>query len=607
MCGIVGYLGLEQAQPILMEGLKRLEYRGYDSAGIATIAQNTLLFCREKGKLVELEKKLEKMKLMGTTGIGHTRWATHGEPSERNAHPQISDQVAIVHNGIIENYLDFKNELLAQGIEFSSDTDTEVIAHMIVQAVQKGLKPLDAVNETLKKLRGAFALAIIFADCPEQIFCAKQGSPLAIGRGEGEMFLGSDAMAFAGLTKKVTYLIDGDRAVLTKEDFEVYDENLEVVSRPEVISQIDADQIGKGEHRHFMHKEIFEQPQALSDTLRHYVDIETQTLNFPDCDLDFDAINRIYIVACGSAYLAGMATKYWLEKFCKIPVEVDLASEFRYGEPPLQKNDLVIFVSQSGETADTLAALRYAKEHEQQVLSVVNVQESTIARESAVILPTLSGPEIGVASTKAFTAQILVLTSFALFLAEKRKTLEAKEIKSSIVDLIKLPGLVSNFLLFDEDIQSLAEHIMEKTNALFIGRGTSKSIAYEGALKLKELSYIHAEAYAAGELKHGPIALVDKTMPIIALIPNDIWTEKTISNVEEILARHGDVVLMGCDMAINHFGDKLSCFLRLPDVPLILSQILYTIPIQLLAYHTAVQKGTDVDQPRNLAKSVTVE
>ena len=607
MCGIVGIIGKNQASPFLLEGLKKLEYRGYDSAGIATLINGKTNFLRAEGKLKNLEEKARNIPVLGTIGIGHTRWATHGIPSEENAHPQATNRVAVVHNGIIENYVSLKKELQDKGHIFTSETDTEIVTHQIEEFLKQGYEAQDAIYQTLQKLEGAFALAILIADHEDRIYCAKKGSPLVIGFSQEETFLASDGLALAGNCDKLCYLEDGDWAVITNNKAEIFNEQYEKIKRDIIDHNISKHDIGKGNYRHFMHKEIFEQPGALGDTLHQYIDLQTRKINIPHLPFSLKNINRVSIIGCGSAFYAGKLAKYWFEKFAKTHVEVDIASEFRYRDVAFEDNQLAIFVSQSGETADTLAALRYAKTHKQHILSVVNVPESSIARESDVTIPTIAGPEIGVASTKAFTTQLIVLLCLALKMGTDKKHITEEAEQNFVEQLTKLPGQISEIFSYDSALQNIAKHIMEKQSVLFMARGTSYPIALEGALKLKELSYIHAEAYAAGELKHGPIALIDKTMPIIALAPDDKWSDKTLSNIQEVLSRNGDLILLSEEGKVDPFTRKKMKFLAMPRVDELTSPILYSIPMQLLAYHTAILKGTDVDQPRNLAKSVTVE
>ncbi|EKE44322.1 D-fructose-6-phosphate amidotransferase [Oceaniovalibus guishaninsula JLT2003] len=603
MCGIVGILGTHEVSPIILEALKRLEYRGYDSAGIATVNGGALDRRRAVGKLVNLSDRLVHDPLPGRSGIGHTRWATHGGPSEANAHPHRAGPVAVVHNGIIENYAALRTELAERGLAWESETDTETVALLVQAAMADGAGPVDAVRATLGRLHGAFALAFLFDGQDDLMICARRGSPLAIGWGEGEMYLGSDAIALAPMTSVITYLEDGDWAVMTRHGATVHDAQGAVVDRPRTRIDTAAAQIDKGGHRHWMAKEIAEQPAILSDTLAHYLTPQGPAL--PD-GVDFADVDRIVMVACGSAYLACLTAKYWIEGLARIPVEVDVASEFRYREPPLGERTLAILVSQSGETADTLAALRYCK-GQARILSVVNVPTSSIAREADVTLPIHAGAEIGVASTKAFTAQLAVLAAVALKAASDKGALDAAALAAHAADLARMPALVAQALLAEPELQAIARNLAEARDILFLGRGAMYPLALEGALKLKEISYIHAEAYAAGELKHGPIALVDEHVPVVVFAPSDALLPKTVSNMHEVMARSGRIVMIGDADSLQTGGDGLWRQARMPQGPHLWAPLLYAVPAQLLAYHTAIAKGTDVDQPRNLAKSVTVE
>lgn len=607
MCGIIGYLGKNQATPLLLEGLKRLEYRGYDSAGIATVHDHALACRRSKGKLSALEDTITQKPITGTTGIGHTRWATHGAPTEYNAHPHVTQKVAVVHNGIIENFQSLREELEQLGTAFSSETDTEVIPHLITYFLEQGYAPLAAVRQALAKLEGAFALAILFADHDHYLVVAKQGSPLAIGFGEGEMFTGSDAYALAPLTKQICYLEDGDVAELQPSEVHIFDKNGNEVKREIRQTAQSGATIGKGNYRHFMLKEIYEQPVVIGDTLGRYFNAATQEVTLPAMQVDLAAISHITIVACGTSFYAGLTAKYWLEQIARVNVDIDIASEFRYRQAPMREGGLAIFISQSGETADTLAALRFAKTQKQHILSIVNADESSMAHESDILLPTLAGPEIGVASTKAFTTQLVVLACFALALAKARGTISQEEQAAFATALAEVPSRAAQILNHDADIRDLAQILAEAHDILYIGRGTSYAIALEGALKLKELSYIHAEGIAAGELKHGPIALIDETVPVIVIAPSDSLFEKTASNVQEVVARGGHVIFLSDAAGVKRLKSVAAEVIQLPTVHPVVAPILYSIPIQLLAYHVAVAKGTDVDQPRNLAKSVTVE
>ncbi len=606
MCGIVGILGKEAVALQLVDALKRLEYRGYDSAGVSTVENGHLDRRRAEGKLRNLETRLAEDPLTGHTGIGHTRWATHGAPTERNAHPHVAGGVSVVHNGIIENFRQLRDELGAKGSQFATETDTEVIAHLIAQEMADGATPTDAVAKTLGRLEGAFALAIIFAGEDDLMIGARQGSPLAVGFGKGQMYLGSDAIALAPFTDTLTYLEDGDWAVLNRDGVQIFQANGERVERPVVKSGASAFLVDKGNHRHFMAKEIYEQPEVISHTLAHYLDFGERRVKFPDVGVDLATVPRVTISACGTAYYAGVVAKYWLEQWARLPVEVDVASEFRYREAPLQDGGLSIFVSQSGETADTLATLRYCKEGGQSIASIVNVRESTIARESDSVLPTLAGPEIGVASTKAFTCQLSVLAAFAIAAGRARGHIdEAKE--AELVDaLAQVPRHISAILRDEKAYQQIAHELSRSSDVLYLGRGINFPLAMEGALKLKEISYIHAEGYAAGELKHGPIALIDEDVPVIVVAPDDHLFEKTVSNMQEVAARGGQIILL-TDADKDRFGCETMSCVSLPRAHPFVNPLIYAVPVQLLAYHTAVFKGTDVDQPRNLAKSVTVE
>ena len=607
MCGIIGILGKSEASPILVEALKRLEYRGYDSAGVATLVNGKIDRRRSEGKLVNLEALLGRQPLEGTTGIGHTRWATHGVPNETNAHPHANDRVAVVHNGIIENFRELRQELEGQGHSFETETDTEVVVHLITEGLNQQLTPQQAVAGALKRLEGAFALAIIFAGRHDLMMGARRGSPLAVGFGEGEMFLGSDALALAPLTDQICYLEEGDWVEISPKGATVHDETDQIVEREVKQTALSGAAIGKGQYRHFMQKEIFEQPAVIGDTLHTFFNPLTREITLPDLPFDLGAIPRITISACGTAFLAGMVAKYWFEQIARQPVEIDIASEFRYREAPMPEGGLSIFISQSGETIDTLAALRYAREQAQQILSVVNVPESAISRESDAVLQTLAGPEIGVASTKAFTTQLTVLACLALVTARARGALEPARAAELSTALTEVPARAAEILNHDESIRAIAQEVSEARDVLYLGRGSLYPLALEGALKLKEISYIHAEGYAAGEMKHGPIALIDDAVPVIVCAPSGPLYEKTASNVREVLARGGRVIFISDEEGIDRFGEGAHHSIALPKVDPFVAPILYSVPVQLLAYHTAVVKGTDVDQPRNLAKSVTVE
>ncbi len=608
MCGIVGIIGASPVSLRLLDALKRLEYRGYDSAGIATIDGGKIKTVRAEGKLYNLEQKLTKEPLDGFIGVGHTRWATHGAPSENNAHPHATDKVAVVHNGIIENYKELLADLKKDGYEPKTQTDTEPVAMLVTRELDRGNDPQKAVANILKKLRGAFGLVFLFKDNDRLLIAARQGSPLAIGEGENEMYFGSDAYALAPLTNKITYLEEGDWAVIGPNSTIIRDFNGNEVVREQQISSASATQVDKGNHRHFMAKEIYEQPETIAHSLTHYINMGNEIVELPtSLPFDFKQLNRITISACGTAYLAGLVAKYWFERYAKLPVDIDIASEFRYREPPLENKGLSLFISQSGETADTLAALRYCAENEQHIASIVNVAESTIARESDIVFPTLCGAEIGVASTKAFTAQLSVLAALTIAAGRKRGVLSKEEEREMVRSLIHLPRIVSDILKSEDKIKQISVNLSKATNMLYLGRGIMFPIAMEGALKLKEISYIHAEAYAAGELKHGPIALVDENMPIIIVSPFDELMEKTISNMQEVRARGGKIILITDEVGIEKFAISDVENIILPTVDKFVAPISATIPIQLLAYHVAVHRGTDVDQPRNLAKSVTVE
>jgi glutamine---fructose-6-phosphate transaminase (isomerizing) len=609
MCGIIGIIGHEPAAPQLIDALKRLEYRGYDSAGVATLEGGTLTRRRAEGKLKNLELRLAREPLSGTIGIGHTRWATHGRPTENNAHPHATEKLAVVHNGIIENFTELRRELEKQGAKFATDTDTEVIAHLVTEEMKRGASPIAAVKAALPRLRGAFALAFLFAGEDNLLIGARRGSPLAIGYGEGAMYVGSDAIALAPFTDMVSYLEDGDWVIVTRDGAEIHDSSGKVVHRTVLKSQASVLLIDKGNHRHFMAKEIFEQPEVVGHTLANYIDMATERVALPmKLPFDFKKLDRISIAACGTAYYAAMVARYWFEHFAHLPAEVDIASEFRYRDVPLGPGNLAIFVSQSGETADTLASLRYAHAHQQHVLSIVNVPSSSIARESDIVMPTLAGPEIGVASTKAFTCQLAALAVLAIAAGRARGVLSEADEKTLVHALIEMPRHLNDALALEPQIEQLARDLAKSRDVLYLGRGTSFPIALEGALKLKEISYIHAEGYAAGELKHGPIALIDENMPVIVIAPHDKVFEKTVSNMQEVAARGGRLILMtdAKGAAVANDGQSVVT-LTLPTVHPAVAPLVYAVPVQLLAYHTAVIMGTDVDQPRNLAKSVTVE
>ena len=607
MCGIIGIIGKAPVTPLLVDALKRLEYRGYDSAGVATLVNGHIDRRRAEGKLVNLEERVRHEPLPGTIGIGHTRWATHGKPSERNAHPIATGRVAVVHNGIIENFQELKDELIAKGCRFESDTDTEVVAQLLTSMLDEQRSPEQAMSEAMGRLRGAFALVVLFSGRHDILLGARRGSSLAVGYGDGEMYIGTDALALAPFTRKVSYLEDDDWVVLSHGGAKVYQGSREV-SREVRQSGITGAMIGKGNHRHFMLKEIHEQPAVIGDTLRSYLDPATRMVTLPQLPVDWAKVSRLTMTACGTAFYACMIAKYWFEQLARLPVEVEVASELRYREPPLPRDGVCIAVSQSGETIDTLAAIRYAKANGQTILSVVNVPESAIARDSHGVLPTLAGPEIGVASTKAFTTQLTVLLCAAIAAGRARDTLSAADEARIGLALTELPALVNEALNMEEQYRQISEDILaEARDVLYLGRGTSFPVALEGALKLKEISYIHAEGYAAGEMKHGPIALIDELVPVVVLAPNDSLFDKTASNFEQVKARGGKLVLLSDAAGVARLGPHAVATLTLPAVDPVVAPILYTIPVQLLAYYTAVAKGTDVDQPRNLAKSVTVE
>ncbi|EAQ05679.1 glutamine--fructose-6-phosphate transaminase (isomerizing) [Yoonia vestfoldensis] len=606
MCGIVGVLGNHEAAPLLVEALKRLEYRGYDSAGIATINGMTLDRRRAVGKLVNLSDLLVHDPLAGKAGIGHTRWATHGVPNAGNAHPHRSGGVAVVHNGIIENFRELRADLAALGIAHETDTDTETVALLANHYITEGLSPRDAAQATIARLHGAYALCFLFEGHDDLLIAARKGSPLAIGHGNGEMFVGSDAIALAPMTDRITYLDEGDWAIITRNSLEIRDAAGNLANRDLRQIHIDAAQVDKGGYKHFMAKEIAEQPQVLQGALNHYINADATGMAMPE-GLDFTAVNRLTMVACGTAFYACMVAKYWFEQVAGLPVEVDVASEFRYREPPVTDGTMAIFVSQSGETADTLAALRYMAGKAMQIVSVVNVPESSIARESDIALPILAGVEIGVASTKAFTCQLTTLAALVLHAARQRGRIDDAALAGKLAALRALPGLMNTALGIEDRTVALSRDLAEARDILFLGRGAMYPLALEGALKLKEISYIHAEAYASGELKHGPIALVDPHVPVIVMAPRDALFEKTVSNMQEVMARGGKVLLITDSQGAAEAGDGVWQVLLMPAVDPFLAPILYALPAQLLAYHTAIAKGTDVDQPRNLAKSVTVE
>ena len=607
MCGIVGILGNHEASPILLDALKRLEYRGYDSSGIATINDGVLERRREIGKLVNLADKLVHKPLKGKIGIGHTRWATHGSPTVANAHPQKTGKVAVVHNGIIENFKKLRDELISDGAVFQSETDTETVAQLCMSFINNGDNPAIAAKKTLDRLEGAYALCFLFHDNDNLLIAARKGSPLAIGHGNGEMFVGSDAIALAPMTNQVTYLEEGDLALITRESLEIFDIDGRAIERNRQTLDLNAQNVAKGNYKHFMAKEIAEQPSVLADAIQQNLNSTRNKLEISNLELDFSSINRITLVACGTAFLACNVAKYWFEKIARISIDLDVASEFRYREPPVEKNNLAIVVSQSGETADTLAALRYCNKNGMKTLGIVNVDESTISREASLALQIHAGPEIGVASTKAFTCQLTTLYFLAIKAAKDKGSINSKQEAKLIKSILQLPSMIVDALSLEAEIKQTAQDLSKASNAIFLGRGAMYPLASEGALKLKEISYIHAEGYASGELKHGPIALVDENMPVVVLAPRDELFEKTVSNMHEVMARGGKVLLITDAEGADEAQEGTWKTIIMPNIPNDLAPILYSIPVQLLAYHTAVYKGTDVDQPRNLAKSVTVE
>jgi glucosamine--fructose-6-phosphate aminotransferase (isomerizing) len=607
MCGIIGIIGTEQVADRLVDGLRRMEYRGYDSAGICTVEGGALVRRRAEGKLNNLVVELAGNPASGTVGIAHTRWATHGAPTTSNAHPHATGEVALVHNGIIENFKALREALTARGRVFESETDTEVVAHLVSEQVEAGASPQDAVKAVLPMLRGAFALAIAFRQHPDLLIGARLGSPLVVGYGEGETYLGSDALALAPLTQKITYLEEGDWVVITREGAQIFNAQNEPANREVVASGVTAAAVEKGPYRHFMQKEIFEQPTVVAQTLSSYLRPLEQRVALPQMDFDLSAVDRITIVACGTSFYAGMVAKYWIEQFARVPVDIDVASEFRYRDPVLQPGGLALFISQSGETADTLAALRHCKANDQTIAVVVNVPTSSMAREADLLLPSHAGPEIGVASTKAFTCQLAVLAALAAHLAVQKGKLSVEEEHEIVRHLSEAPAALNAALAFDGAIADIAPLIAPARDVLYLGRGADYPLALEGALKLKEISYIHAEGYASGEMKHGPIALIDEAVPVIVLAPSGPLFEKTVSNMQEVMARGGKVVLISDAEGLAEAGDGCMATIEMPKVHPLIAPLVYAVPVQLLAYHVAVAKGTDVDQPRNLAKSVTVE
>ena len=607
MCGIVGVIGRNNAAELLIDALRRLEYRGYDSAGVATLVNGRIERRRAPGKIASLAAKVAAEPLAGEVGIAHTRWATHGVPNEANAHPHSNGHVAVVHNGIIENFQELRAALEGKGHKFDSDTDTEVVVHMIAEYLKQGLAPADAVYKTTTRLEGAFALAILIGGQEDALFGARKGSPLAVGYGNGEMFLGSDAMALAPMNNRITYLEDGDWVVLTKTGAEIHDKSGKRVERPIKQTALSGALIGKGEYRHYMLKEIHEQPQVLGDTLRALFNPAARSITMPPLPFALKDITRVTAVACGTAYYACLVAKYWIEQLARVPVEADIGSEFRYREPPMTPGGLGLFVSQSGETADTLAPLKYCKSQGQHILSVVNVPESAIARESDAVLPTLAGPEIGVASTKAFTTQLMALACLAINLARAKGSIGGNREAQLSAALAEVPSRAAEILQNESEIAKVAETLAAARDVLYLGRGANYPLALEGALKLKEISYIHAEAYAAGEMKHGPIALIDEHVPVVVIAPSDSLFDKSLSNIEQVVARGGKVILISDEDGIRRAGKHALHSIVIPKCDPFVIPILAAIPVQLLAYHTAILKGTDVDQPRNLAKSVTVE
>jgi len=607
MCGIIGIVGKEEVADRLVDGLRRMEYRGYDSAGVCTVSDGQLIRRRAPGKLIGLVRELARDPAPGTTGIAHTRWATHGAPTAANAHPHATKELALVHNGIIENFRQLKEALQARGHKFESDTDTEVVAHLISEQVEAGKTPAEAVQAALPQLRGAFALAIAFRQHPDMLIGARLGSPLVLGFGDGETYLGSDALALAPLTQKITYLEEGDWVIVTREGAQIFDKDNQPVTRAVTTSGASAAAIEKGNYRHFMQKEIFEQPTVVAQTLKTYIRQVDQSVALPQFDFDLSQISRVTIVACGTSFYAGMVAKYWLEQFARLPVDIDVASEFRYRDPVLEPGGLALFISQSGETADTLAALRHCKAAGQTIAVVVNVPTSSMAREADLLLPTHAGPEIGVASTKAFTCQLAVLAAFAANMAVKRGRMDRAEETEIVTQLLETPSTLNAALNHDDEIAAIAPLIAPARDVLYLGRGQDYPLALEGALKLKEISYIHAEGYAAGEMKHGPIALIDEAVPVIVLAPSGPLFEKTVSNMQEVRARGGKIVLISDREGLDEAGEGCLATIEMPKVHPLIAPLVYAVPVQLLAYHVACVKGTDVDQPRNLAKSVTVE
>ncbi|WP_426267162.1 glutamine--fructose-6-phosphate transaminase (isomerizing) [Sphingomonas sp. LHG3443-2] len=607
MCGIVAIVGRKEVAERLFEGLRRLEYRGYDSAGICTLVDGGFERRRAEGKLDNLGARLAEKALPGITGIAHTRWATHGAPTETNAHPHIAGPVALVHNGIIENFKPLRAELIAEGRTLLSETDSEVVAHLVAREVEAGRSPEEAVASVLPRLHGAFAMAFLFRDHDGLVIGARMGAPLTVGYGEGENYLGSDAIALAPWTRRIAYLEEGDWVVVRNDEVRIFDRDNQAVERPIVTSEANAETISKGNHAHFMRKEIFEQPLVVAQTLQSYVRAFEGEVAIPTADFDFSQVDRVTMVACGTSFYAGMVGKYWIERFARVPVDIDVASEFRYRDPVLEKGGLALFISQSGETADTLAALRHARAEGQKIAVVVNVPTSSMAREADLLLPTRAGPEIGVASTKAFTCQLAVLAALAVNLARARGRITADEEREIVAHLAEAPEAMARAIDHDEDIKAMAHLVAPARDVLYLGRGPDYPMALEGALKLKEISYIHAEGYAAGEMKHGPIALIDDAVPVIVLAPSGPLFDKTVSNMQEVSARGGKIILVSDAQGIAAAGEGCVATIEMPAVHELIAPLVYAVPVQLLAYHVAVVKGTDVDQPRNLAKSVTVE
>jgi len=609
MCGIIGLVSDQEVSSTLLEGLKRLEYRGYDSSGIATINANKIERVRSKGNLSFLEEKLSNTNLPGNIGIGHTRWATHGTPDEKNAHPHITDKVAVVHNGIIENNNQIRNQLIESGVEFSSDTDTEVICHILTTYLNSGLSVYDSIRATMNDIRGTYALGVLVLSEPEKLYAVRGGSPLAIGSTKNENFIGSDTYSLSAYSENITYLKDGDIAVIESHSYSIYDhsDSLAIREKQSIIESVSLSE--KGIFKHFMAKEIHEQPEVLAKSLSNYIDMETGTLNIPSLPYDLSGISNVTLVACGSSYYAGLISRDWFEKFTNVKVDVEIASEFRYREPPMDINGLTVFISQSGETADTLAALRHCKSLGQKTISIVNVGDSSMCRNSDASLKIYAGPEIGVASTKAFTCQLGVLACLAIKIGVSNGSLSKDQEKEYVQSLLSIPRLISNTLDKEDEIADLAHDLSNITTTLYLGRGQMYPVAMEGALKLKEISYVHAEGYPAGEMKHGPIALLEKDLPVFMMAPTNRLYEKTISNLNEVIARDASVILLTDEEGLENIGylaNKVKAFV-LDKTDFITAPFVYTLPNQLIAYHIALLKGTDVDQPRNLAKSVTVE